>query len=68
MSLNHTQLLCANRQSRNNLIVQSVCAVQLDTLEEVKLQKTPLKIHRQFVHPAEMKLVGLMNDAGVWKE
>lgn len=48
--------------------VSSVCAVKLEELSEAERIKTLLKLHRQFAHPPEKRLVILMKDAGIWRE
>ena len=38
------------------------------TLISEDLDKSILKLHRQFGHPSEVKLISLLKDAGVWEE
>ncbi|XP_071114334.1 uncharacterized protein [Haliotis cracherodii] len=44
-----------------------VNAVLLHKMEDDERYKVILKLHRQFAHPPERKLVALMKDAGVWQ-
>jgi len=48
--------------------IERVCAVQLDTLDKSTRYNTLLKLHRQFAHPPENKLISLLKDAGIWNE
>ena len=48
--------------------VENVCAVHLDSLNNQDRIKTLLKLHRQFAHPPKNRLIALLKDADVWKE
>ena len=45
---------------------ESVCAVRLEELNKDELHKVLVKLHRQFAHPSEEKLITLLDNAGVW--
>ena len=70
MSLNHTRSghYCVPIDRVEKIPVENVCAVRLDKLEDKELHKCLLKLHRQFAHPTEKKLIALLKDASVWKE
>ena len=46
--------------------VESVGAVKLDELDDKDRLKVLLKLHRQFTHPPEKKLIALLKDERVW--
>ena len=48
--------------------VESVCAVRLGEVSHEERYKALRKLHRQFTHPPQKKLVALMKDAGAWKD
>ena len=48
--------------------VEEVCAVKLHELNEKECFQALMKLHQQFAHPAEKKLVALLKDAGIWKD
>ena len=48
--------------------VEKVCAVHLDSLNNQDRIKTLVKLHRQFAHPPKNRLMALLKDADVWKE
>ena len=48
-------------------VQEEVNAVDLNKLDDDTRYKVILKLHRQFGHPAMVKLKGLLNDAGIWK-
>ena len=48
--------------------VESVCAVKLDTLNRDDRSKILLKLHRQFGHPPMKRLIALLKDAGMWRD
>ena len=70
MALNHTQSghYCVPIDRTEKIPIENVCAVKLHELSNKELHNTLLKLHRQFAHPSEKKLVSLLRDAGVWKE
>ena len=47
---------------------EDVCAVELSTLKPDALHKTLKHLHRQFAHPPDKKLIGLLENAGIWKK
>ena len=47
--------------------VEEVCQVRPDLLDERERYKALTKLHKQFVHPSEKRLVSLMKDADVDK-
>ncbi len=48
--------------------VENVCsAVDLEDMSSKERHKTLLKLHRQFAHPSQIKLVALLRDAGAWR-
>ena len=48
--------------------VENVCAVHLDSLNNQDRIKTLLKLHIQFAHPPKNRLIALLKDADEWKE
>ena len=50
------------------IAVEEVCAVNLSDMTKEERYKTILKLHRQFAHPSEKRLINLMKDAGVWED
>ena len=68
IALNHTSsghyAVSIDRTRR----VSSVCAVQLDKVSNQERYKALLKLHRQFTHPTQKKLITLLKDAGAWNE
>ncbi|KAL5019436.1 hypothetical protein ScPMuIL_003481, partial [Solemya velum] len=48
--------------------VEDVCVVNLEEISNEEHQKVILKLHRQFAHPPEKRLIAFMKDAGAWKE
>ena len=48
--------------------VEEVFAVNLDEVSSADQCKVFMKLHRQFGHPMQPKLISLMKDAGVWQE
>ena len=46
---------------------ESVCAVKLENLDSKQRYNTIFKLHRQFAHPSQKRMKGLMQDAGVWR-
>ena len=48
--------------------VTSVISAVSDPPSASDLEKTLMKLHRQFGHPTEMKLVTLLQDAAVWSD
>lgn len=48
--------------------VESIYAVKLAELTDDERHKTILKLHRQFAHPPEKRLIALMKDADVWSD
>lgn len=46
---------------------ESVCAV-LSDVSSAEQRKILLKLHRQFAHPTDVKMISLLKDAGVWRE
>lgn len=48
--------------------VEDVCVVNLEEISNEERQKVILKLHRQFAHPPEKRLIAFMKDAGAWKE
>ena len=49
-------------------VVEDVCKVKLDSMEDNERLKAMEKLHRQFVHPSKKRLVALLKDAGVWRD
>ena len=45
-----------------------VYAVELSELKPDALHKTLKHLHRQFAHPPDKKLIGLLGNAGIWKK
>ena len=45
-----------------------VFTVRLSELSEDERYKTLLKLHRQFAHPPEAKLITLLKDANIWQD
>jgi hypothetical protein len=70
IALNHTSSghYCLPIDRSAEVAIENACAVKLHELDEIDRRKTILKLHRQFAHPTEPKLVALMKDAGVWRE
>lgn len=70
VALNHTSSghysVCIDKHEETPL--ETVCAVKLDELKPSEQHKVLLKLHRQFAHPPEGKLIALMKDAGIWEE
>ena len=48
--------------------VQDVCSVDLHKLDENSIKVVLLKLHAQFGHPVNDKLIKLMKNASVWKD
>ena len=67
--LNHTSSghYCIPIDKAVEMNEASVCVV-LEDLDHKERYTTILKLHRQFAHPPQKKLIALMKDAGVWKE
>lgn len=59
---------CVPIDRQENVSVENVCAVNLESLSPDDCYKTLLKLHRQFAHPPEKRLVALLKDAGVWED
>ena len=69
VALNHTSSghYCVPIDKTKELKVESVCAVKLHEMNSGERYKTLLKLHRQFTHPPEKRLIRLMKNAGVWR-
>lgn len=50
------------------VLVEAVCAVRLEELDNKERYRALLKLHRQFAHPVQPKLIALMRDAGAWSD
>ena len=48
--------------------IEEVCKVQLCVQSKEGRKRTLEKLHRQFVHPSQKRLVKLLVDAGIWKK
>ena len=48
--------------------IESVCAVNIQELDNKEKYKTLLKIHRQFAHLSAIKMKALLVDANVWHD
>ena len=70
MALNHTTSghYCLPIDRTAEMHVENVCAVKLLDLDDKERYKTVLKLHRQFAHPPEKKLIALMKDSGAWDD
>ena len=70
VSLNYTLSghYCVPIDKLENITVEKVCAVGLHELDRDQQCRAILKLHRQFAHPPEKKLVALLRDASVWSE
>ena len=70
VSLNHTTSghYSVPIDRMHEVPVESVCAVKLDELDDKDRLKVLLKLHRQFTHPPEKKLIALLKDARVWHD
>lgn len=70
VALNATQSghYCVPIDRTEEIPVENVCAVKLQELSSKELHKTLVKLHRQFAHPTEQKLIALLKDAGVWDD
>ena len=58
---------CLPIDKAGNIPLENVCVV-LQQLDEKGKRETLIKLHRQFAHPTEEKLVSLLKDANVWSE
>ena len=72
VALNLTTLghYCIHIDKSEEVFVENVFAVHLDSLNNQYRIKTLLKLHtcRQFAHPPKNRLIALLKDADVWKE
>ena len=57
---------CVPIDKMDVLDVESVFAVDLGAMSGSQREKVLLKLHRQFAHPSENRLIALLKDAGVW--
>lgn len=66
--LNHTSSghYCVPLDKVNEVNVEEVYAVNINTIDKREQRKTLTKLHRQFAHPSAKKFVGLLKDGGVW--
>ena len=53
---------------KGEISLENVCTVKLWELDDKERYKTLLKLHRQFAHPPERKLVTLLKDANIWED
>ena len=70
VSLNYTSSghYCVPIDNLENITVEKVCAVCLHELDRDQQCRAILKLHRQFAHPPEKKLIALLRDASVWSK
>ena len=70
IALNYTSSghYCVPIDNANSVAVEHVCAVKLHELNTSDLRNALLKLHRQFAHPPQVKLISLLKDAGAWRE
>ena len=70
MALNMTSSghYCVPIDKVDSVDVENVCAVNMEELTNPERIKVLSKLHRQFAHPPEKRLVSLLKDAGVWEE
>lgn len=54
--------------TKSETSVESVCAVELEGMTDAEQKQTLIKLHRQFAHPTQNRLMAFMKDAGVWRE
>ena len=59
---------CIPIDQNESIPVENVCAVNLQEMDDKKRHDTLLKLHRQFAHPPRKRLVGLLKDAGIWRD
>ena len=48
--------------------IKDVCVVDISTISGDELEKTLLKLHAQFGHPAKQKLIYLLKNANMWND
>ena len=59
---------CIPMDQNESIPVENVCAVTLQEMDDKKRHDSLLKLHRQFAHPPKKRLIGLLKDAGVWRD
>jgi transposase InsO family protein len=59
---------CLPIDKLDRLPFDNVCVVDLKHISNSDREKVLLKLHRQFAHPSEKRLIALLEDANIWDE